>query len=65
MIVMNKSDLLKKKDKTLKHIEEEVYDRLGFIRFAPILFVSAKTGECITQIFEKIQTIWQIKLTTM
>lgn len=57
MIVMNKSDLLKKKDKTLKHIEEEVYDRLGFIRFAPILFVSAKTGECITQIFEKIQTI--------
>jgi len=52
--VMNKWDLVKKDGKTLKQVEEEVYDRLGFIGFAPILFVSAKTGQRVPQIFEKI-----------
>jgi len=54
LIVMNKWDLVKKDGKTLKQVEEEVYDRLGFIGFAPILFVSAKTGQRVPQIFEKI-----------
>jgi len=54
LIVMNKWDLVKKDGKTLKQVEEEVYDRLGFISFAPILFVSAKTGQRVPQIFEKI-----------
>ncbi len=54
LIVMNKWDLVKKDGTTLKQVEEEVYDRLGFISFAPILFVSAKTGQRVPQIFEKI-----------
>ena len=57
LIVMNKWDLVKKDGKTLKQVEEEVYDRLGFIGFAPILFVSAKTGQRIPHIFEKILSV--------
>ena len=57
LIVMNKWDLVKKEGKNLKQVEEEVYDRLGFISFAPILFVSAKTGQRIPQIFEKILNV--------
>ena len=54
---MNKWDLVKKEGKNLKQVEEEVYDRLGFISFAPILFVSAKTGQSIPQIFKKILNV--------
>ena len=57
LIVMNKWDLVNKDGKNLKQVEEEVYDRLGFISFAPILFVSAKTGQRISQIFEKILNV--------
>ncbi|MDP7175752.1 MAG: ribosome biogenesis GTPase Der [SAR324 cluster bacterium] len=57
LIVMNKWDLVKKDGTTLKQVEEEVYDRLGFISFAPILFVSAKTGLRVPQIFEKILSV--------
>ncbi len=57
LIVMNKWDLVNKDSKNLKQVEEEVYDRLGFISFAPILFVSAKTGQSIPQIFEKILSV--------
>jgi GTP-binding protein len=57
LIVMNKWDLVKKDGTTLKQVEEEVYDRLGFISFAPILFVSAKTGQRVPQIFEKILSV--------
>jgi GTP-binding protein len=57
LIIMNKWDLVKKDGKTLKQVEEEVYDRLGFISFAPILFVSAKTGQRVPLIFEKILSV--------
>ena len=57
LIVMNKWDLVKKDGTTLKQVEEEVYDRMGFISFAPILFVSAKTGLRVPQIFEKILSV--------
>ena len=57
LIVMNKWDLVIKDGKNLKQVEEEVYDRLGFISFAPILFVSAKTGQRVPQIFEKILNV--------
>ncbi len=57
LIVMNKWDLVKKDGTTLKQVEEEVSDRLGFISFAPILFVSAKTGLRVPQIFEKILSV--------
>ncbi len=57
LIVMNKWDLVNKDSKNLKQVKEEVYDRLGFISFAPILFVSAKTGQRVPQIFEKILSV--------
>lgn len=58
IILMNKSDLVKKHCKTLKNFEEELNYRLRFIKFAPILFVSAKTGEGIKIIFEKIIAVY-------
>ena len=59
IIVMNKWDLVKKKGKTLKEFKEELYLRLKFIKFAPILFVSAKTGQRIQQIFKSITIVFE------
>jgi len=54
VIVMNKWDLVKKDGITQKEVKEEVYDSLGFINFAPVIFVSAATGQRVPQIFENI-----------
>lgn len=54
VIVMNKWDLVKKNGKTQKKAREDVYDSLNFINFAPIIFVSAKTGQQVHKIFENI-----------
>jgi GTP-binding protein len=44
VIVVNKWDRAKELDLTVKKFEEVVHDGLKFLAFAPIIFVSAKTG---------------------
>ena len=56
---MNKWDLVKKNGNSLKKFEEELYLKLGFIKFAPILFVSAKYGQRIRHIFSKVITVYE------
>jgi len=59
VIVMNKWDLVKKDGRTLKEVEEDVFNSLGFINFAPVIFVSAKTGHRVPQIFENILRVYE------
>ena len=59
IVVMNKWDLVKINGKSFKYFEEELYFRLNFIKYAPILFVSAKTGQRIHEIFKTITTVFE------
>ncbi len=52
IIVANKWDLVK--DHDVKKYKEYIYGKLPFIKWAPILFVSAKTGLKVNNIFEAI-----------
>ena len=54
IIVLNKWDLAKKECKSRKEVENEVLHRLNFISFAPLIFVSAKSGQRVHQIFDLI-----------
>ena len=54
IIVLNKWDLAKKEGKSRKEVENEVLHRLNFISFAPLIFVSAKSGQRVHQIFDLI-----------
>ena len=54
IIVLNKWDLAKKESKSRKEVEIEVLHRLNFISFAPLIFVSAKSGQQVHQIFDLI-----------
>lgn len=47
IIVVNKWDLIEKDNKTTNTFTEDIYDELGFLQYAPILFVSALTKQRI------------------
>jgi GTP-binding protein len=64
IILLNKWDL--NKDTTDKHrnnIKEFVYANFPHLKFAPIIFVSGKTGENIHKIFPVLIKAWQARQT--
>jgi GTP-binding protein len=58
ILVVNKWDLLDKDDSTLGSYVKDVKDHLKFLDFAPLVFVSALTGQRIPRIFEAIETAY-------
>jgi len=57
IIVLNKWDI--KGDKTYEKAVEEVRDELKFLHFAPIITISAKTGQRVHRIMDEIVQIYQ------
>ncbi len=58
IIVMNKWDAVEKENSTVKQVSDEVYNALAYMTYAPIMFVSAKTGQRVTKLFEQIQYVY-------
>lgn len=52
IIVVNKWDLVEKDDKTMNRFEERIREQLGFLAYAPIVFLSAKTGQRVDRVYE-------------
>lgn len=57
IIVINKWDLIEKQTKTLEEYEKGVKDSFSFMDYAPILFISAKTGQRVNKLFELINHV--------
>ena len=57
IIVVNKWDLIEKDGKTMDRMREEIYRDLSFMTYAPILFISAMTGQRVERLFELIQYV--------
>ncbi|CAM3146034.1 ribosome biogenesis GTPase Der [Lactococcus hircilactis] len=57
LIVVNKWDTLVKDDKTMKKFEEDIRWEFKYLDYAPIVYVSAKTGQRLSQIPEQIKEI--------
>lgn len=57
IIIVNKWDLIDKQTNTMKKYEENVRNKLGFISYAPIHFMSVKTGKRVDDIFELINMV--------
>ena len=57
VIVVNKWDLIEKDGKTMDRMREEVRQGLSFMAYAPILFISAKTGQRVERLFELIDYV--------
>ena len=54
IILVNKWDTIEKDNSTVSNFTKQVYEALGYMQYAPLLFVSAKTGQRIPNIFEHI-----------
>jgi len=54
LILLNKWDLVEKDTMTMKRFEENVRNALTFLSYAPLLFVSALTGQRAPKIAERI-----------
>jgi len=57
IIVINKWDLVKKETGTLEEYRKKVHEGLGFMTYAPVLFISAKTGQRVQNIYELIKFV--------
>lgn len=57
IIVVNKWDLIEKDDKTMNEFENAIRRDLAFIDYAPIAFISAKTGQRINKLIETIKYV--------
>ncbi len=57
IIVVNKWDMVEKETGTLEKYKKEVYDKLKYLSYAPMIFVSAKTGQRVHKLFELIHYV--------
>ena len=58
VLLVNKWDLVEKDGKTMEKMKAEIFEKLRFLEFAPIIFVSAKTGQRIGKIMETVQEVY-------
>ncbi len=54
IIVVNKWDLVEKDNSTVKSFTDKIRIALAYMPYAPILFVSAKTGQRVQKLFDQI-----------
>lgn len=57
IIAVNKWDLIDKDNATTNEFTKKVYTALSYMTYAPILFISAKTGQRTEKLFEQINYV--------
>jgi GTP-binding protein len=58
IIAINKWDLIEKETGTLENYRKTVRQKLEFMDYAPIVFISAKTGKRVERLFELIDYVY-------
>ena len=59
IIAVNKWDLIEKDTHTMRKFEKEIETQLAYMPYAPKLFISAKTGRRVPQLFDLIYAVYQ------
>ena len=57
IIAVNKWDEYEKENGTLEKYKKEVYSKLSYLSYAPMIFISAKTGQRVNKLYELINTV--------
>lgn len=57
IFAVNKWDIVKKDDKTMKHFRDKVREEFAFMSYASIVFISAKTGQRIANLLDEIKKV--------
>jgi GTPase len=61
VFVVNKWDAIEKDEHTMVEFTKKIQERFHFLPYAPIIFVSAKTGQRIHQVLETAHRIWEAR----
>lgn len=57
ILVVNKWDLVEKDGKTMNQMKTDIRDKLRFLEFAPLIFISAKTGQRVGKVFDLVNEV--------
>lgn len=57
IICVNKWDLIEKDNSTTNAFTKKIYDALSYMTYAPLLFISAQTGQRVVKLFEYINYV--------
>ena len=57
IIVVNKWDEYEKDNNTTELYKKQIYNKLSYISYAPVIFISAKTGQRVNKLFELINNV--------
>nr|WP_089760217.1 ribosome biogenesis GTPase Der [Halarsenatibacter silvermanii] len=58
ILALNKWDLIEKDTHTADIFREEVYRQMKFLRFAPVIFISALTGKRVGEVLDLIEYVY-------
>ncbi len=58
IVVVNKWDALEKETGTLEKFRKQVIEDLKFMDYAPVLFISAKTGQRVNTVTDTVDRVW-------
>lgn len=58
IVIVNKWDQLNKETGTFEQYKKQVLNDLKFMDYAPVLFISAKTGQRVQQILQKVKDVY-------
>jgi GTP-binding protein len=59
LIVLNKWDLVDKEVVRPDAVRERVFRKLGFVSYAPLLFISARTGQRVVKILDTAEEVYR------
>ena len=57
IIAVNKWDEYEKDTNSTEKYKKEIYNKLSYLSYAPIIFISAKTGQRVNKLFEMINMV--------
>ena len=57
IIVVNKWDEIEKDNNTTENYKKEIYNKVPYLSYAPIIFISAKTGQRVNKLYELINQV--------
>ena len=63
IIAVNKWDIVDKDDKTIYEFTRKIKEEFSYMSYAEIVFISAKTGKRVEELYDKINIIHQNQMT--
>jgi len=61
IIVVNKWDLIEKDEKTFKKFNDDIRNQFAYMQYAPILTISALTGQRVNKILETVNEVFSFR----